>query len=121
MSGLGWDKTTAITITIEWAELSRYGDSQLAMLWQVAQANPAPHGDQAAGEIAEKIGREIIRRFVANAGTELWKHQGRDHYWSELCRLAVFKDGEWVPREDDEPSAEDLASVAELDVPGARA
>lgn len=117
----GFDKTAAITITIEWAELSRYPDSHLAMLWGLAQANPAPHGDHAAGEIAERIGREIIRRFVANAGVALWKHQGRDYYWSELGRLAVFKEGEWVPRESDEPPAEDLASVAELDVPGARA
>lgn len=117
----GFDKTAEITIKLEWAELSRYDDSRLAMLWQVAQANPAPHGDKVAGEIAERIGREIIRRFVAKAGAVLWTHQGRDHYWSELARLAVFKDGEWVPRETDEPPAEDLASVADLDVPGARA
>lgn len=122
MSGL--DKTAEITITLEWAELRSYEDSTLAMLWQVAQANPAPHGDKAAGEIAERIGREIIRRFVANAGAVLWKHQGRDYYWSELGRLAVFKDGQWVPREApdvDEAPAEDLATVADLDVPWARA
>jgi hypothetical protein len=99
-----------ITIAIEDDRLDRYQDAQLAMLWHVAQANPAPHGDRAAGELVERIGREIIRRWLTATPPELWRHQGRDHFWRELRRLAEFQpgpgevaspawhDGAWVPR-----------------------
>ena len=80
----------AITIVIDEAELSRYSDAQLAAAWHVAQANPAPHADKDAGELAEKIGREIIRRFLRKTEPELWKHQGRDYHWNELRRFATF-------------------------------
>lgn len=113
----GFSTTHQITITVDDGNLTRYADEHLAMLWHVAQFNPVPHGDKEAGEVAERIGREIIRRWLTKTRPEVWHHQGRDHYWSELCRLAVFKDGEWVPRESDDPPAEDLAAVAELDVP----
>jgi hypothetical protein len=68
-------------------------DSHLATLWHVAQANPAPHGDHAAGELVERIGREIIHRWLSAAQPELWHHQGRDYYWNELRKLAKFKPG----------------------------
>jgi hypothetical protein len=52
-------------ITIELDDrLGSYQDTQLAMLWHLAQANPAPHGDRAAGELVERIGREIIGRWL---------------------------------------------------------
>jgi hypothetical protein len=82
--------TTAITITIDAAQLSRYTDEHLAALWHVAQANPAPIEDRDAGEVAENIGREIIRRWLASTPPELWRHQGRHHYWHELTQL-----GKW--------------------------
>lgn len=113
----GFSTTHEITITIDTGKLRSYTDSQLATAWHVAQANHAPHGDRDAGDLAEHIAREIVRRWVTTTAPELWKHQGRDYYWSELGRLAVFKDGEWVPRDSDDPPAEDLAVVADLDVP----
>ncbi len=100
------DKTAAITIEFDLVRLRTYDDRFLATLWHVAQANPAPHGDKKAGEVAEKIGREIIRRWLGTVEPELWRHQGRDHYWAELSRLARyergepdFEDGRWVVRE----------------------
>ena len=99
-----------ITIEVDDNRLDRYQDAQLAMLWHLAQANPAPHGDRAAGELVERIGREIIRRWLQSIPPELWRHQGRDHYWQQLCQLATFQpgpgepgspgwhDGSWVPR-----------------------
>jgi len=63
------------------------------MLWHVGQASPAPHGDRAAGELAERIGRigrEIIRRRLAASEPELWHHQG-------VRRSLVAEDG--VPAE----------------------
>jgi hypothetical protein len=92
--------------------------SRLALAWHVAQANPAPHGDKAAGELVEYIGREIIRRWLVNVPAEVWHHQGRDHYWSELTKLAKYKPGgpggtpewdagTWVPTDDvDQADAE---------------
>jgi hypothetical protein len=82
---------TAITVGIDDALLASYTDSHLATLWHVAQANPAPHGDRSAGELAERIGREIIRRWLAACQPELWHHQGRDYYWSELRKLGTWK------------------------------
>ena len=99
-----------ITIEVDEDRLASYQDAQLAMLWHLAQANPAPHGDRAAGELVERIGREIIGRWLRATPPELWRHQGRDHYSQQLCQLATFPpgpgepgspgwhDGAWVPR-----------------------
>jgi hypothetical protein len=53
-----------ITIEVDDGRLGSYGDAHLAMLWHLAQVNPAPHGDRAAGELVERIGREIIHRWL---------------------------------------------------------
>ncbi len=92
--------TVAVTIEVDSAMVGRYGDGYLAMLWHVAQANPAPHGDRSAGELAERIGREIIRRWLTATAPELWRHQGQDYYWEQLRRLATYQpdDGVWVAR-----------------------
>jgi hypothetical protein len=66
-----------ITIEIEDDHLGRYPDSHLAMLWHVAQANPAPHADKTAGRLAGRIGREIIRRWLGDqAGAAVPPGQG---------------------------------------------
>lgn len=70
----------AITIRFDTDALTSYTDSFLAQLWHVAQANPAPITDRDAGEIAENIGREIIRRWLERAPVALWNHQGRHAY-----------------------------------------
>lgn len=97
-----------ITIEVDTAELRGCTAARLALLWHVAQANPAPHGDPVAGEVAERIGREIIRRWLASIEPELWHHQGRDYYWQQLCRFAAYQPGDpdwhrgtWVARDPD--------------------
>jgi hypothetical protein len=89
------------------------------MCWHLAQANPAPHGNWAAGELVERIGREIIRRWLKATPPELWRHQARDHYWQQLRQLATFQpgagevgnpawhDGVWVPRAAGNPDQAD--------------
>jgi hypothetical protein len=67
-----------------------YTDEYLAVCWHAAQHNPAPHGDYQAGQLAEQIGREIIRRWLGGVAPELWHHQGRDHTWKEQFRLGVY-------------------------------
>ena len=74
----------AITIEFDLGNLDNYTDAFLAQLWHVGQANPAPITDAAAGDIAERVGREIIRRWLASTPADLWNHQGRHHY---SCRL----------------------------------
>lgn len=74
-----------ITIVIDEADLARVTDEHLAMWWHVAQANPADGFASATpGNLAETIGREIIRRWLAGVRPELWNHQGRHYYWHEL-------------------------------------
>ena len=84
---------TQITIEFDADALTSFTDERLALLWHVAQASPAPHGDHAAGELAERIGREIIRRWLREVPPALWHHQGRDHYWAELARFARYEPG----------------------------
>jgi hypothetical protein len=103
--------TSKITIEIEDDRLATYSDSYLATCWHVAQANPADQfEDPTAGELVERIGREIIRRWLMSTAPELHHHQGRHHYWHELCKLATYKPGSedirspewhrgtWLPR-----------------------
>lgn len=78
----------SITIEIDDEALGSKTDAYIASCWHVAQANPAPHSDRAAGELAERIGREIIRRWLQSPGAspDLYRHQGHDHYWDTLRR-----------------------------------
>lgn len=71
---------TTVTITIDTDTLSGVTDQYLASLWHVAQTNPVDgFENKEAGELAEQIGREIIRRFLATTPPELWAHQA-SHY-----------------------------------------
>ncbi len=104
--------THPITIEIDDANLSGYTDEFLAVCWHAAQHNPAEHGDYMAGELAEHIGREIIRRWLRSVQPELWHHQGQHHFRRELTRFAkyepggpadfndtrAFHSGRWVPK-----------------------
>lgn len=78
---------TTITFQIDTDNLSGFTDTHLASLWHVAQANPAQMEDVAAGRVAESIGREIIRRFLASTPPELWAHQGSHAGFCELLAL----------------------------------
>ena len=80
-----------VTITVDTNALSSADDRYLAALWHVAQANPAPIEDRAAGRVAEAIGREIIRRFLATTPPLLWDHQG-SHV--ALAKLNLQQEGE---------------------------
>lgn len=75
---------TRITIDIDTDALGNLTDTYLAALWHAAQANPAPIRDREAGAVAECIGREIIRRFLADTPPELWAHQGGHADWYAL-------------------------------------
>lgn len=72
-----------ITIPVDTDMLSTLRDEYLVALWHAAQANPAPIEDRAAARVAEAIGREIIRRFLASTPALLWEHQGRHADWAQ--------------------------------------
>lgn len=90
---------TKVTIAIEINpdDLSRVGDSTLAMFWNVAQANPAEFGDELAGRVVTTIGWEIIRRWLAATPPEMFHHQQDDYPRKHLGRFASYRDGDWRP------------------------
>jgi hypothetical protein len=90
-----------INIDIDTNDLAHLTDERVATLWHVAQANPAPIDDRAAGEVADAVGREIIRRWLNQVHPELWHHQGAHHFWSILQ-----KHGKWLPVAGDENNRE---------------
>ncbi|MER6531194.1 hypothetical protein [Streptomyces sp. NPDC001508] len=91
------DTNVTISIGVDLSELQREPDSRLAMLWHLAQANPAPHDDKQAGEISAKVGYEIIRRWLKATPPEMYRHQERSYYWGHLSRFASHRDGDWRP------------------------
>lgn len=68
---------TTITFTVDAAQLDTYTNEYIAQLWHIAQANPAPFGDANACDFAERVGREIVRRWLAATPPMLWTHQAR--------------------------------------------
>ncbi|MDX3455094.1 hypothetical protein PV396_24655 [Streptomyces sp. ME02-8801-2C] len=91
------DTKVTISIDLDLNALSRVSDSRLAMVWHVAQANPAPHADEMAGRVVAKVGWEIIRRWLAATPPEMYHHQ-QDHYRGKhLSRFAIYRDGDWHP------------------------
>lgn len=107
---------TAITIDVDTDRLASVEDWYLAALWHVGQANPAPISDRSAGDLAERIGREIIRRWLQQTGAALWAHQGAhaDLPWrgqgalldAAGAAIAVFQKQGWV---EGSPDAEAVA------------
>lgn len=89
--------THTITFEIRPADLARVTDTTLATYWHIAQANPAPLGDRKAGDLAEAVGFEIIRRWLGKAPAELYHHQPHHYYWNQLRQLGKWIDGEFVP------------------------
>jgi hypothetical protein len=77
-----FDRKHQITIEVDENALGGVTDKTLALWWHVVQANPADgHADPDPGNLAERIGREIIRRWLKGTEPELWHHQGRHYYW----------------------------------------
>lgn len=95
-------KSITITFSVDQSGLQSYEDRFLAALWHVAQANPAPIENHEAADIAERIGREIIRRWLATAPVELWAHQGSHPWWWQVHQAHQAMAEASVPTEDSE-------------------
>lgn len=92
-------QTVSVTLSIRSSMecLQTYTDEHLRAWWHIAQANPAPHGDREAGELVERIGREIIRRWMGGGPVSLLSHQGHSYYWGILVNHGKWIEGEWTP------------------------
>lgn len=103
-----------VTFDIDTNKLQSYSDEHLSSLWHIAQANPAPIDDARAGDLAETIGREIIRRWLRWAGAPLWNHQGRHHYSHALRQHCAWDGKEWHPNTPDAAPSPDAADTTEV-------
>ncbi len=84
-----------ITFEIDSASLPGWTDEYVAALWYIAQFQPEAHGDRAAGEFAELVGREIIQRWMRGVPVPVWNIQGRHHYHQQLTRFARWNGNDW--------------------------
>jgi hypothetical protein len=102
--------TASITIDFDPTQLPSYTDQYLAMLWHLVQHNPADGFEHSQpGELAAKIGWEIIDRWLRTVRPEIYHHQQRHYYGNQLRKFAIytpgepagdpaFHDGHWEPR-----------------------
>jgi hypothetical protein len=87
--------TTAITIEFDPDRLSGYDDKFLATLWHACQANPENgFENEEPGDLAMKVGWEIIRRWLRGVEPEMYHHQVRHYWWQQLRRFASYQPGE---------------------------
>lgn len=66
----------SVTVEIDTNKLQSYTDEYLSTLWHVSQANPAAIDDHDAARVAEAVGIEIIRRWLAFHPGEMYSHLG---------------------------------------------
>lgn len=89
-----------ITITVDENALRNTTDEYLSFLWHLAQHNPADWKESPEpGELAMKIGWEIIRRWIKGVEPEMYSHQQSHWHWWQLTKL-----GKWLP--DGKPASE---------------
>jgi len=75
-----------VTLTIDTDNLGSYTDNFLSAAWHSIQASSATFGDPDMCNLAEYVGREIIRRWLAQQTPPLWNHQGVHIYQASLTR-----------------------------------
>ena len=85
---------TSITIDLDPDRLSACTDAHLAMLWHLVQANPADGFEHSQpGDLAAKVGWEIIRRWLKHVPPELYHHQQAHYTGHQLRKFAIYKPG----------------------------
>jgi hypothetical protein len=102
--------TASITIEFDPDRLASYTDPYLAMLWHLAQHNPADGFERSQpGDLAMRIGWEIIRRWLKHVPPEMYHHQQSHYTGHQLRKFAIytpggpagdpaFHDGHWEAR-----------------------
>lgn len=82
-----------VTVVVNDDDLSGYNDVYLVALWHLSQINPAPFGDPTACRFADKVGLEILRRFIARIVPELWNHQGAHEFVAGIVNGSMQEGG----------------------------
>jgi hypothetical protein len=96
----------SITIEFDPDQLSAYTDQRLALLWHLVQANPADGFEHSQpGDLAMRVGWEIIRRWLERVPPELYSHQQSHYARHQLGKFAIYRpgspefhDGHYEPR-----------------------
>jgi hypothetical protein len=83
-----------IVTPIDDSNLRGYTDKYLAHAWHAVQHSGAEFGDALMCDLAEHIGREIIRRWLGTTDPELWTVQGCHNPQKWLMKLATYQPGE---------------------------
>ena len=104
-----------IVVRIDPDNLTSVDDKYLAFLWHASQWNPAPFGDPIADSFTQKVGWEIISRWLAGQPAEMYKHQATHGIKHWLAAFAKYQPppgvdsgdrdwhrGRWGPRPPDE-------------------
>lgn len=94
-----------LTLDFELDNLESYEADFLAALWHAAQWQQDQHKDPDVGAIAERIGREIIRRWLGHTSAPLWHVQGRSYYAHQLANFAHWNGNAWVAGPANPPAA----------------
>ncbi len=90
---------TSITITFDPNGLSTYTDRYLSMLWHLCQHNPTDgFRDKEPGDLAMRVGWEIIRRWLGTVSPEMYHHQQQHYTWWQLTQFARNTDAGLAPR-----------------------
>lgn len=103
-----------ITIVIEESMIGRVGDETLAFWWHLVQHNPANgFENKEPGELAMKVGWEIIRRWLAKAPVEMHHHQQSNYLWNIARGLGSWPGPDHRKFVPNEPVTADLTVVLE--------
>ena len=77
-------------------DLPHLSDQAVAMAWYIVQTWPGTFGDADLCDLVERVGHEIINRWLRGAPIPVWRRSGCDYYFAELSRFARWDGMRWV-------------------------
>jgi hypothetical protein len=93
--------THEVACRIDDNEVEHWDNETHPLMWHVAQANPADgFRDSGPGELVERIGREIIRRWLRDILSSSTTTKAATTTGKTRCSLGNWNtDGEFIPDE----------------------
>jgi len=89
--------THEVACRIDDNEVEHWDNETHPLMWHVAQANPADgFRDSGPGELVERIGREIIRRWLRDILSSSTTTKGRHYHWKDLLQPRKLEYGRRV-------------------------
>lgn len=89
-----------ICINVDTDSIESLEDSYLAALWHASQATSAPAASAEAGQLADQIATEIVRRWLGSVRPMLYERSLERSYWETLHQHGCWDGpgGSWKPR-----------------------